>query len=230
MDKLKLTFFKWHLSFSVIIVLSISLLCQFYWFPSPFLMLDGTWVGLFIMATIDIVIGPLLTLLLVSSKKTKRAIAVDLVSILLIQLSALSYGVSQIEGERVVAIVHFEHVFHLVSKKELGSLSSSINKKIPTYKGIYYAMVLSTEVTEHSKTSSKAILYSPERYLALSGLELNKIVFNYDKLPLTIKQQYSTGGYTFKALTGKGAKANVILDKNMKIIDIIINKEESNVH
>lgn len=66
MDKLKLLFFKWHLFLSFSVVFLIIFICQFVWFPSPFLMLDGTWIAILILASIDIILGSLLTLLLIS--------------------------------------------------------------------------------------------------------------------------------------------------------------------
>jgi hypothetical protein len=71
--------------------------CQYLWFPTPFLRLDGTWRALLTLATVDIVIGPLLTLILVSAKKSKRELYIDMLVILTVQPSALGYGLMQIE-------------------------------------------------------------------------------------------------------------------------------------
>ncbi|NQY50962.1 MAG: hypothetical protein HRT50_18065, partial [Colwellia sp.] len=146
MDSLKRKFFSWHITTSLIVVAFIALYCQFIWFPAPFLQVDGTWFALLIIAAVDITLGPLLTLLLVSSKKSARDLVVDMSVIVVIQISALGYGLSQIEQERTWAIVHLDGVFNLVAKKEIAKLQLIAKQELPQYQGIYYAMVVNSDL------------------------------------------------------------------------------------
>jgi len=237
-NTLKLQFFKWHLSASLGVVTLISLLCQWLWFPAPFLLLDGTWIALLILAGVDITLGPLLTLLLVSSKKSKRELVIDMSIILLVQISALIYGLVQIEQQRVVALVHFEHVFHAVTKKDIDqtgravilSNSTHSNKvkycELATYKHMHYGMINHAETLIHYTNSNKPILYTSHLYLPLNKTEVNVKTFPLNKVPNSLKNKYNET-YTFKGLAGKKRDAIVVLKDisetgKMKIIDIMI--------
>ncbi|RHW76697.1 hypothetical protein [Colwellia sp. RSH04] len=220
MDSLKRKFFIYHLSVSIITVILLSSICQFYWFPSPFLLLDGTWIALLTLALVDIIIGPLLTLLLVSSKKSSKEIIFDMVVIITIQVSALSYGLIKIEQERVWAIVHLDGVFNLAPKKEILINYQNMEQELPKFKGIYYAMVLNSEMLLHSqsKNSTKPLMYSPERYHPINNNILATAI-PYRNLPREIQKQYNEQ-YRFKLLIGKRMNAVIILSKELEIIDI----------
>ena len=220
MDPLKLKFFSYHLSSSLVIVILLTILCQFYWFPSPFLSLDGTWIALAILATVDVIIGPLLTFLLVSTKKSKRELVFDMFIILIIQVTALSYGLFKIEQERVWAIIHLDGVFNLVPKKEVADYYLDTKQSFPQYKGIYYAMVLNSEISEHRQYSSKPLMYSPERFHTLTARNMKTQAIPYKELPIRITNTYNSN-YIFKALVGKKENAIIVLNSNMFIIDII---------
>jgi hypothetical protein len=225
MDSLKLRYFKWHLATSLIVVILISLICQWLWFPSPFLLLDGTWIALLILGCVDITLGPLLTLLLVSSKKKKRELTIDIIAIGLIQISALTYGLKQIEQERVVALVHFENIFHAVTKKDIVSSQESELSKLGNYKGMIYAQIDYNEVAKHYSNSTVPALYSSYLYLPASIQTIKSAPFPLDKVPEDIKSRYDSS-YTFKSLAGKKRNAVIVLieDSNtstMAIVDIL---------
>lgn len=225
MDSLKLKFFTWHLIASISIVLTLSIVCQYLWFPAPFLQLDGTWRALLILAAVDIVIGPILTLLLVSSKKSTRELFIDMVIIIAIQLSALGYGLTKIEQERVWAIVHLDGMFNLVPKKEVSPAQLAIKHKLPKYNGSYYAMVLNSELLLNAKESGNLIYYSPKRYHPISKAEISKQQITYADLPDDIKEKYHDD-YVFKFLAGKIRDAVVVFNEKLELIDIMIISQE----
>ena len=224
-DKLKLKFFKWHLTASIAVVIIIGFICQWLWFTAPFLLLDGTWIALLILAGVDITIGPLLTLLLVSTKKSKQAIVFDMLVILSVQVTALSYGLMQIEQQRVVALVHFNNVFYLVAKQNVSDAAFK-QDKLPEYHGMKYGMIDDAKTFEHYKSSNKPILYTTSLYSPLNKSGVTQKTFPLDKVPLNIKHKYGTD-FTFKALAGKKRNAIVVLKEvstsdEMKIVDIIL--------
>jgi phosphoglycerol transferase MdoB-like AlkP superfamily enzyme len=222
MDYLKLKLFKWHLVSSLLIVGGIAFICNVFWFPKPFLLLDGTWIALLILAIVDVILGPLLTLLLVSSKKTKKALWFDLIIILSVQIYALVFGLNQIKQQKVVAIVHFNNTFHLVSEKSLpvNELELYSDKNIKKYAGIKYAMLLSDDVTSYLKKSNENFLYEPTLYRSLNQEEITNKTFPLTKVPEYIKKKYQDT-HTFKALAGKERNAIVILSHELDIVDII---------
>lgn len=221
MNSLKLRYFFWHLITSATVVFIITVTCQYLWFPEPFLQLDGTWRALVILAVVDMVIGPLLTLFLVSSKKNNRELMVDMILILTIQISALSYGLMKIEQERVWAIVHLDGMFNLVPKKEILAEQLTENYELPKYKGIYYAMVLNDDLLLNAQEDNNLIYYSPNRYHRLSWQKITKVTIPYNDLPLDIKEKYNSK-HIFKFLSGKRRDAVSVFNGSLELIDIII--------
>ncbi|PKI13053.1 hypothetical protein CXF71_20350 [Colwellia sp. 12G3] len=205
----------------MIVVAIIALFCQFLWFPAPFLQIDGTWFALLILATVDITLGPLLTLLLVSSKKSIRDLTLDMSVILVIQISALGYGLTQIEQERTYAIVHLDGVFNLVAKKEIAKLQLIAKQRLPKYQGIYYAMVVNSDLPSHTTTSKRPLLYSPERFKLISKKSMKGSQFPYQKLPADVKEQYNEN-YIFKLLAGKNRHGLLVFNNDLKLIDILL--------
>ena len=173
------------------------------------------------LASIDIIIGPLLTLLLVSSKKSTRELSFDMAIIIIIQVSALGYGLLQIEKERLIALVHYDGAFHLVPKNvliEKGSNSIN-NMNLSQYQGINLAMELSKTVYKYSQKKSTPFLYDSENYQALTMAELQKDTFTYRNIPKEIQQQYGKETL-FKLLVGKQGTAIIIFNADLTIADI----------
>jgi hypothetical protein len=222
MDTLKKSAFKLHLSLSIIVILLISGICKWLWYPSPLLWVDGTWVALFILAAVDITLGPLLTLLLVSSKKSKKELVLDGIIILSIQISALFYGLYQIEKERIWGIVHMDDVFHLVAKKELNSQQLDTTYPLPKYNSIHYGMVLNADLATHFQDSVQPLMYSPEKYRALNKAYIEATSFPQENVPLALKEKYAYDKYIFKGLAGKQRDAVVVLNNEMLIVEIAL--------
>jgi hypothetical protein len=222
MDTLKKSAFKLHLSLSIIVILLISGICKWLWYPSPLLWVDGTWVALFILAAVDITLGPLLTLLLVSSKKSKKELVLDGIIILSIQISALFYGLYQIEKERIWGIVHMDDVFHLVAKKELNSHQLDTSYPLPKYNSIHYGMVLNADLATHFQDSVQPLMYSPEKYRALNKAYIEATSFPQENVPLALKEKYAYDKYIFKGLAGKQRDAVVVLNNEMLIVEIAL--------
>jgi phosphoglycerol transferase MdoB-like AlkP superfamily enzyme len=217
-NKFKKKYFSYHLIASIIIVISFSLICQFIWFPSPFLKLDGTWRALLTLASIDIIIGPLFTLLLISSKKSFRENFFDLVVIITIQISALSYGLLQVAQERIYALIYLNGVFNPVPIKEVTVEKQKLLLSLPKYKGIYYGTAINSK---KESTNSTHLLFSPENYQPITTNVIGKNNFLYNKLPSYVKDSYSDE-YIFKVLPGKQGVAVVILDSELSIKDIAL--------
>jgi hypothetical protein len=98
------TAFAIHLALSLLVVgalLGISILL---WFPSPLFEIDGGWSGLRIVALVDLVLGPLLTL--VVFRAGKPGLKMDMGIIVTIQVAALSYGVWTLHHNRPVLLVY----------------------------------------------------------------------------------------------------------------------------
>jgi hypothetical protein len=99
----KLRAFTVHLTASSTIFLVFLGVMFFIWYPAPYFEIDGGWKVLSILAGVDVVLGPLLTLLLF--KPGKPGLKFDMSCIVLVQLGALLYGGTIIYQQRPAFVV-----------------------------------------------------------------------------------------------------------------------------
>ena len=78
--------FTIHLTSSILIFLFFLGLMFFVWYPVPYFEIDGGWKVLRILAGVDVVLGPLLTLIVF--KPGKPSLKFDMSVIVLVQLVA----------------------------------------------------------------------------------------------------------------------------------------------
>jgi len=105
--------FSIHLALSILIFSSLVAVMLIWWFPGKLFFLDGGWQGLKIVALIDLVLGPALTLLLYKPGKPKLLLDMSLVA--LIQIAALGYGFYATYNQRTVAVVYADRNFITLS-------------------------------------------------------------------------------------------------------------------
>jgi hypothetical protein len=94
-----------HLSLSIVVFAYLAYQIYFNWYPQPYFEVDGGWQGIRLVASVDLVLGPLVTFLIFDLSKRLREIIFDLVIIATIQFGALSYGIYATYTQRPVAIV-----------------------------------------------------------------------------------------------------------------------------
>jgi hypothetical protein len=91
------------------------------WYPDPFQsMLGGT--RFFVLITVcDLVLGPLTSLIIYNSKKTRRALIFDYTIVGLVQIAAFVYGVMSISSARPVYIAFVKDRFEVVIAEDLAA-------------------------------------------------------------------------------------------------------------
>lgn len=103
-----------HLLISLLIAgISLFLIFQI-WYPAPLHIALGVGELAVMMLAIDVILGPLLTLVL--AKEGKKGLKTDLTVIGIVQLTALFYGLYSIDKGRPVAIAFDINRFELVQK------------------------------------------------------------------------------------------------------------------
>lgn len=113
----RLKAFAYHLLISIIIAL-ISLYVVFIvWHPAPLAQAVGVTVVFVIMLGIDMVLGPVLTLIV--AKQGKKLLKLDLAVIIILQLAALVYGMYNIAMSRPVYIAFDTSRFEVVQANEI---------------------------------------------------------------------------------------------------------------
>ncbi|WP_158753129.1 TfpX/TfpZ family type IV pilin accessory protein [Dyella sp. S184] len=108
-----------HLTVSLVLALAIATLLYFLWFPSPYFIAAGASKLIMVLMGVDIGIGPLLTLLVVSPHKPRSLLRLDLSVIAVMQAIAFAYGVHVIAVARPVFVVAAVDRLVLVSADEL---------------------------------------------------------------------------------------------------------------
>ncbi|MFV2014683.1 MAG: hypothetical protein ACC656_04605, partial [Candidatus Heimdallarchaeota archaeon] len=101
--KEKIHAFLIHLGISLIIFSILLYFILVEWYPQPLFANDGGWQGIRLIAFVDIVLGPFLTLIVY--KKGKPRLKLDLAIIAVIQISALVSGIIVVYNEHPIAVV-----------------------------------------------------------------------------------------------------------------------------
>lgn len=122
----KLKAFASHLGISFVIFLVILFFIVFKWYPPPFFSTDGGWQGIRIIIGVDLVLGPLLTLIVF--KPGKPGLKFDLTVIGIIQASALAWGIWAVHHERPIATVYVENYFAPVTLYEIQGQGMTLDK------------------------------------------------------------------------------------------------------
>jgi len=108
-----------HLSLSTTVVGIVCAAIFLCWYPEPYFTVKGTWNALRVLVGVDLVLGPILTLILF--RPGKRGLALDMAMIALIQLSALIYGVSVIYTERPYYTIFVIDRFEVLAKRDVSA-------------------------------------------------------------------------------------------------------------
>lgn len=107
--------FAVHLGISLIIFAVLGYLILFHWYPDFFFASDGGWQGIRIVAFVDLVLGPTLTLVVFNTAKPRTELRRDLSIIGVIQLSCLIAGTYVVYSERPIAMVYADGMFNSMS-------------------------------------------------------------------------------------------------------------------
>lgn len=110
--------FLTHVSISATVVGIALAIIFFVWYPAPYFQVAGAWNVVRILITVDLIVGPLLTLILY--KPGKPGLLFDLCVIALVQLSALVYGLTVIYSERPYFVVFAVDRFEVLARKDIG--------------------------------------------------------------------------------------------------------------
>jgi len=108
-----------HLLISAAIATAVVALMLFVWYPPPFFTAMGGNDVVMILVAVDVVLGPLITLVALSPGKPLRLVRLDLAVIAALQLGALTYGIYVVAAARPVYMVFTVDRFDLVAANEI---------------------------------------------------------------------------------------------------------------
>lgn len=116
---IKLKAFFVHLCISIALGIFAAVLVFGAWFPYPYRDISGGWHLFVLVMLVDICCGPLLTFVVFSNKKPRKALSRDLLVIGVIQLAALFYGIYTVSLARPVYLVFEVDRFRIVSVADI---------------------------------------------------------------------------------------------------------------
>lgn len=106
-----------HFFISLVVGLILLALCWFVWYPAPMLMAIGGHEIFLLVVGIDVILGPLLTL--IAFKSGKKGMKFDLIVIALLQIGAMSYGVATLLEGRPAYVVALGNKFQVIQASEI---------------------------------------------------------------------------------------------------------------
>jgi hypothetical protein len=106
-----------HLLISAGIAGGVLILMLTLWYPKPFFQAAGASQLLYLLVGVDVVIGPLITLVIFNTKK--KSLKFDLVVVAALQLCAFLYGMNILFEARPAFIVFAKDHFELVPANEI---------------------------------------------------------------------------------------------------------------
>ncbi|MDF2416089.1 type IV pilin accessory protein [Acinetobacter beijerinckii] len=231
----RIKFFLSHLSISVLIALIVIWVVFFIWYPAPVAKAVGVTHLFLMMLVIDIIIGPMLSLLVY--KEGKKSLKLDLAIIIVIQLSALCYGVYSIAQGRPVWVVYSIDRFELVKNNEIidqNIQAAQSQYRNPSWLGPkFVAMQLSQRREQRNKEmfneifSGISLAHHPERYVPLPKV---KVLIEQRTQNFELLQQFNDSQSVQKILEKyPQATGYVPLKANAVDMTVLINKEKGEV-
>ncbi len=155
-----------HFTITLTVAILVGILVFGLWYPEPFRQMTGG-LGLYkLILGVDVVCGPMLTLILASPKKSHKAMLIDITLIACIQLSALGYGLYNVAEARPVAIVAELDRFRVISLLDI--YNKDRDQALPEYRHtpLWGIQTVGVERGTTSETVNKNL------ELSLKGIEM----------------------------------------------------------
>lgn len=113
----KIRAFLIHFSISATVVGIALAVIFFIWYPEPYFQVAGAWNVVRVLIGVDLIVGPLMTLILFRSGKP--GLVFDMCVIALVQVTALAYGLTTIYSERPYFVVFAVDRFEVLARKDV---------------------------------------------------------------------------------------------------------------
>jgi hypothetical protein len=109
-----------HFLASIFVAVFAALLVFLVWYPHPYGLLSGGLSLFIILVSVDVICGPMLTLVLFNPVKSRRELLTDMSLVVLIQLAALTYGIHIVHQARPLFLVHEVDRFRVITSGDYG--------------------------------------------------------------------------------------------------------------
>lgn len=225
-------FFIGHVTLSLLIASVIIFLVYVVWYPAPLAYALGVSNLFLMMMMIDIIIGPILGFLVY--KEGKKTLKMDLTIIVILQLSALLYGVYSITQSRPAWLVYHGAVFSVVKNIDVHYTPNAKPEYQQTSwtgpKYVAYTLPQSHNITNLANPSIQSaigdinnpMMYGNLDSVRMFGLPLSTLErFNDKALIDKTLQKYPTADAWVGMMTGGQDMVVLINKQENKIVKIV---------
>lgn len=131
----KFVAFGIHFLVTLAVAACAAALIFFVWFPAPFQQMVGGTKLFMLVIGCDLALGPLVSLVIFNSKKSRRELIIDYTLIGAVQLAALIYGISVVSTARPVYIAFVKDRFEVITAMEIEK-DDLQQAKLPEFKSL----------------------------------------------------------------------------------------------
>ena len=206
-----------HFVASALLAAIIALLVFLIWFPANLNELAGGHHLFWTIVGVDVICGPLLTLLLFRPEKTRLALAIDLTLIAAIQIAAFSYGLYSLAYARPLAFVFEVDRFRVVTYADIPATDLA---HLPDWAKPWRLQSPRTLGLRAPATPSERLKSFSD---ALQGLEISQRPQRWQELDLNASEIRERSQALPSLLLHRPAQTDVI---NKAVADAMANREE----
>ena len=121
-----------HLGICLLVAVAVATLVFCFWFAGPYKYLSGGQSLFLLLVCVDMICGPLLTMVIFNPAKPRRELILDFCLVAFIQLGALIYGIYSIALARPVMLVYEVDRFVAITYAQIDP--NDLNKALPEYR------------------------------------------------------------------------------------------------
>ncbi|GMR21001.1 MAG: hypothetical protein BMS9Abin36_1599 [Gammaproteobacteria bacterium] len=189
------------------LVISLSLyVIYFIWYPKPFYIIHSVFDAVKIVLSVDLVLGPFLTLVIFNKLKPRKELIRDISIIIIIQVSALIWGMHITYKMRPVFFVFQADTFYPIIKEDIDL--ENLNKAVSlpaawqSPKIIYIEPLKGKNAIQRLKDAAKGAglkgeMYKTEKYKPLSLQEDSE--YRQDIIKQAMSYSFLQNSKTWKA-------------------------------
>jgi hypothetical protein len=167
-----------HLTLSVLVLCTIAAVLVWRWYPPGLFHMANADKLLLIIAGVDVVMGPLLTLIIY--KQGKKSLKFDLTVIALLQVAALGFGLRTLWESRPIYFVDSGKYFDLVFANEIDPADLPAAKPqfrtLPMFGARAVGIVVPTDPKEREKALDLALAGKDMQFVPANYLPHEKVV------------------------------------------------------
>ncbi|MDH5472034.1 MAG: hypothetical protein OEY61_04200 [Gammaproteobacteria bacterium] len=220
------------------------LLVYFIWYAYPYNIIYSAIDVVKLVVGVDLVLGPLLTLVIFNISKPRKELIRDITIIVCFQVAALSWGVHAAYKVRPLYAVYYGGTFYTATGADIdiqGSQDAIASPGILEKAKVVYVKKLEKHEAvvreiENMRKGMRGIMYRPQEYELIShhideivehNLDVNNIAANSEKKAIdkVIQQRgKALSEFLFYPYVSgvKGGSGIVVIDKSeMKIVDVL---------